>query len=74
MQLDFVNNNQSMNNNAELALEKSGWIKIGGLGNSSFFLHDDSSEPTQSQHDTVFDWCQKHKVDFPDYIFNKDCI
>jgi hypothetical protein len=51
-------------NNAEDDGEKAGWVKIGRgfMDRVPFFLF---NKITQSQQDTLFDWCKKHKAHYP---------
>jgi len=62
---------------SEKAAEQAGWIKINhGLLNETNILH--FEPPTQKQLDTLFDWCQKHKVALPDWagggtVFEYNC-
>lgn len=50
----------------EKEAEEAGWIKINlGLMNDINILH--FKKPTQKQLDTLFDWCQKHKAELPDW-------
>lgn len=50
----------------EKQAEDAGWIKINhGLLNDTNILH--FKPPTQKQLNTLFDWCEKHKVSMPEW-------
>jgi len=58
----------------ETELEKRGWLKIGVGGHVPYFLVGglrERKDPTQSQCDTVWDWCKQHSVSFPKGTFYK---
>jgi hypothetical protein len=60
--------------NPEYYAEQQGWIKISiNLEEFGFILT--IHKMTQKQHNTIFDWCNIHKVKFPqdrcDYLLTK---
>ena len=68
----IVSDSSMFHNNTERYLEVKGWIKIGGGGKQRYYAKDDSITPTQSQHDTLWDWCKKHEEKFPKYLFSDE--
>ena len=58
--------------NTEKFLEDNNWIKIGGGGKYNYFATKSNPTLSQHQHDTIWDWCQKHDQKFPEYLFNPD--
>lgn len=56
----------------EREAEKAGWVKISHGLEGKLYIHKGEREPTQKQLDTLFDWCQKHKVVLPDWAGGKE--
>ena len=56
--------------NAERTAEKLGWCKISHGEDRQLYIHNDKKN-TQKQRDTLFDWCEKHGVDYNKYVDEK---
>ena len=47
--------------------EKRGWIKLSDNIAMGKKVYEGGKKPTQKQRDTLFDWCNAQKVDYPDW-------
>lgn len=56
----------------ESAAEKLGWIKITKDLLDKNHIFKGAKEPTQKQINTVFDWCEKHNYELPEWAGGKD--
>jgi hypothetical protein len=52
---------------SEVQAENRGWIKITRDFVGKRLIHRGKKEATQKQIDTLFDWCEKHNHDFPEW-------